>query len=330
MERLTQREKMLTQHEETLAAEARAELVSHYAELSREVELRQARAEWRVKRMNLQEKRLEFLHSEQVLSQQEWTAIPLTEHRKEDTPPLHPSSSPSPVHDPILIETVNAPPHKTQAASVMESSPPNSNSPDPLSLTYTSHDHPSPSRTSQEFNERESEERTSSLDIDPFTTSETVEQVVLEPSSNILSHEGEVSDVATHTLELVNHEHQDTTGSSSQSQPSTTRHIIYPKERSLQINEQGYPRLFSTRGHAPRSSVEQIIYGSVEANQCPIVSSRGRAPTSTIQRLLYPVEPDMTLPDKRQEGSDQPLQMMDQFQFGPSSKFPDDFAHLGK
>lgn len=65
MERLTHQEKLLTQREEELAAELRAELVAHYAELSREAELRQSRAEWKVKRMNLQEKRVAFLQSEE-------------------------------------------------------------------------------------------------------------------------------------------------------------------------------------------------------------------------------------------------------------------------
>lgn len=65
VERLTLQEKLLTQREEALAAEVRAELVAHYAELSKEAELRQHRAEWKVKRMNLQDKRVAFLEGEE-------------------------------------------------------------------------------------------------------------------------------------------------------------------------------------------------------------------------------------------------------------------------
>lgn len=57
--------KMLTQQEESLAAQVRSEMLEHYGELTRGMELRQARAEWRVKRMDLQEKRIQFLQSEE-------------------------------------------------------------------------------------------------------------------------------------------------------------------------------------------------------------------------------------------------------------------------
>lgn len=120
--------------------------------------------------------------------------------------------------------------------------------------------------------------------------------------------------------------------SSSRSQPLLNKVECSIKTISIHENEQGYPRLFSTRGQAPRSTIEQIIYGDVEPHPQQIVSTRGHAPPSTIQRLLYPLLPEggATEEGREQRERNELFDVNDLLDYGPSSTFQDNFSNLGE
>ena len=124
----------------------------------------------------------------------------------------------------------------------------------------------------------------------------------------------------------------DLTFSSSRSQPLLNEDECSIKTSSIHENEEGYPRLFSTRGQAPRSTIEQILYGDVEPHPQLIVSTRGHAPPSTIQRLLYPLLPGGDTDDEGDEQGErnEPFDVNDLLDYGPSSAFQDNFSNLGE
>lgn len=119
---------------------------------------------------------------------------------------------------------------------------------------------------------------------------------------------------------------------SSKSQPLLNENDCSTKTVSFDVNEEGYPRLFSTRGQAPRSTIEQIIYGDVEPHPQKIVSTRGHAPPSTIQRLLYPLPPESGATEEGEEHRERNelFDVKELLDYGPSSTFQDDFSYLGE
>ena len=320
MEKLTNHEKMLTQQEETLAAEVRAELMAHYAELSKEAELRQARAEWKIKRMNLQEKRVKLLQNDEAY----WTDLSLVAKQldADHTPAtLHDSSSDNPV---IPVRPVD------EVTTSLELSQPNVRSHD-LSCD--------PVQLGSEVEEGKGQP------LGDGTVAVSGEQSLqLKASQDVLTqHKLEASqDVLTqHKLEAPLEDSG--TVPSQETTPPTPQHLpltssdrtplsseeseLSSKENLLPANSQGYPHLISSRGQAPKSTIEQIMYGVAEPQQ--FMSTRGHAPPSTIHRLMYPLLTEVPLPEgEGQTEHGGPL--FETTESGPSSKFQDDFSKLGE
>lgn len=324
MEKLIHREKVLTQHEENLAAEARAELVAHYAKLSKEAELRQQRAEWKIKRMNLQEKRVKFLQSEATY----WTEsiADLEQLAKADRQSPRPvPSSPIPVPSPTvpvpgspvpISDSPDMTVSTTEPASVLTKSPHPSVSHD------TSCDH-----FNNEGGETEVVQSTCTSGETEFvdTPPVTLSQQNLVASPDVF--EADRVDAPEEATPLCC---EDNTLANSEDKPLPSQVKLSLKDSTLpNANEEGYPRLFSTRGHAPRSTIEQIIYNSDDAQPQHFVSSRGCAPLSTIQRLLYPL---LSEREKREEETQagKTINMEEPLINHPSSKFQDDFSRLGE
>ena len=298
---------MLTQQEESLAAQVRSEMLAHYGELTRGVELRQARAEWRVKRMNLQEKRVQFLQSE--------------ERRWRDNSEDHgegESELALPLHDhqlffPYLHD------HDTTSHD----------------QEISSHDHDTASPDLSSVKEIE-EGKADLADLAP----DKAPTPPLE-HANLLNQQ--TADVHS---KLHSGEHQISSVVVSQPLASSAKELIYrdavvnkqgyshllttsgPDEA---VNEQGYPRIFSTRGQAPKSTIEEIIYGSEDPLSQEVVSTRGCAPPSTIQHLLYPLRqatPTKSGSHDNQESTDD--DSAESVELGPSSKFTDQYDLLGR
>ena len=301
---------MLTQQEESLAAQVRSEMLARYGELTRGVELRQARAEWRVKRMNLQEKRVQFIQSEE----RRWRndSEEHGEGQSELALPLHdqqqfiPSS-----HD---YDTTS----HDQAIS--------------------SHDHDTASPDLSSLKEIEADKADladSAPDREPTAPSEhanLLNQQILDVHSKLHSAERQISSVVV-----------------TQPFAPSSKELIYPgavvnKQEyphsfttsglDEAVNEQGYPRIFSTRGQAPKSTIEEIIYGGGKPLSQEVISTRGHAPPSTIQHLLYPLRQatpanlNESGSHDNQEGTDDDSAEL--VELGPSSKFTDQYDLLGR
>lgn len=289
---------MLTQQEESVAARVRSEMLAHYGELTRGVELRQARAEWRVKRMNLQDKRIEFLLSEE----RRW--IDSSEEHDEGRSELALS-----LQDHQLV--------------LPSSHDYNTTSHDQEKLSHD-HDTASPDLSSlTELEEEKGDLGTSISDREPSP-----------PSKNASLQTQQIPPSDQHQISSV-----------VVSQPSSAKELVHPdavinkQEHPLlftvgganeAVNEQGYPRIFSTRGQAPRSTIEAILYGSEDPLPQEIVSTRGHAPPATIQHLLYPLR-YATPTNLNESGSHDNQQSTDDdlAEFGPSSKFTDHYHLLG-
>jgi hypothetical protein len=290
---------MLTQQEESVAAQVRSEMLARYGELTRGVELRQARAEWRVKRMNLQEKRIEFLlheerrwrdNSEEHDEGRNELALSLQDHQL-ILPSSHDYDTTS--HDQEKLS------HDHDAAS-----------PDLSSLT--------------ELEEEKGDLGTATSDREPSPPSERA--INLQMQQIPPSHQHQMSSVVVNhpssAKELV---HPDAV-INKEGHP----HLFTERGASEAVNEQGYPRIFSTRGQAPRSTIEAILYGSEEPLPQEIVSTRGHAPPATIQHLLYPLR-YATPTNMNESGSHDNQQSTDDdlAEIGPSSQFTDHYHLLG-
>ena len=293
---------MLTQQEESMAALVRSEMLARYGELTREVELRQARAEWRVKRLNLQEKRIRFLQSE--------------ERRWRDDSETNLEGNSELVHSHQLL---------------------------PLSHDHdtVSHDRDNTSCDLSSLEEVGEKAEDKKVLVDSALAPEK-EPTPPSEYTNLLSQQ--VPDIHS---ELRS---QNPPVVVSQSHSSSVKELIYPdavineqeyphllttRDHDKVVNEQGYPRMFSTRGQAPRSTVEEIIYGSVEPLPQEVVSTRGHAPPSTIQHLLYPLRQAAPTNTEDKSGSHDNQECTDDdiadlVELGPSSKFTDQYDLLGK
>ena len=273
----------LTQQEESWTAQVHSEMLTHYEKLTKGVELRQARAEWRVKRMNLQEKRRQFLQNEET----RWREY--SEAHAEDG-----SSS---------VQITNE--HNYQSHTLTND--------DPLSHHHDtlSHDLLSLEHIGEEID-----------DTTVFTES------ALDREQPPLSDEvatQQISDITSE--ELLSHEHQKPPVAVSQPHTPSAKELIYPK---MEVNERGYPCIFSTRGQAPRSTVETIIYGIEEPHPHEVVSTRGHAPPSTIQHLLYPLHQATPTNLDKSGSHDYTFDDSADVEFGPSSQFIDHYNLLGK
>ena len=291
---------MLTQQEDSLAAQVRSEILAHYGELTRGVELRQARAEWRVKRMNLQEKRIEFLVSEE----RRWRDD--SEERNEGTSELEPH-----VHN-----------HQTISPSSHDYS---TTSHDQENLSHD-HDTASPDLSSlTELEEEKADFAASKSEREPTPPLEHVNVPTQQMPGAIHSGEHQILPAVvsqpSSAKELI---YPDAVVNEEGHPHSTT-----VRGTDEAVNEQGYPRMFSTRGQAPKSTIEAILYGSEEPLPQEVVSTRGHAPPSTIQHLLYPLR-HATPTNLNESGShDNQLSADDLEEFGPSSKFTDHYHLLG-
>ena len=301
---------MLTQQEESLADQVRSEMLARYGELTRGVELRQARAEWRVKRMNLQEKRIKFLQSEE----RRWRddSEEHGEGQSEPALPLHdqqqflPSS-----HD---YDTTS---HDQEISSHDDTA-----SPDLSSLKEIEEDK---ADLADSASDRELETTA------PLEHANLLNQQIVDVHSELHSAEHQISSVVV-----------------TQPFAPSAKEPIYPDAvvnkqgypHSLTIsgpdeagNEQGYPCIFSTRGQAPKSTIEEIIYSSGEPLSQKILSTRGRAPPTTIQYLLYPLRQatptnlNKSGSHDNQEGTDD--DSVELVELGPSAKFTDLYDLLG-
>ena len=294
----------LSQQEDNLAAQVRSEMLAHYGDLTRGVELRQARAEWRVKRMNLQEKRIEFLINEE----RRWRDDTEEHNKFEGTSELQPH-----VED-----------HQTVSPSSYDY---NTTSHDQENLSHD-HDTTSPDLSSSTELEGEKDFAASRSDREPTPPSEHVNVHVQTEQMPGTMHSGG---------------HQLTSAEASQPSSAkeliypdaVVNEEGYPHSTTVRgtdqaVNEQGYPRMFSTRGQAPKSTIEAILYGSEEPLPQEVVSTRGHAPPSTIHHLLYPLR-HATPTNLNESGSHDNQQSTDDDleEFGPSSKFIDHYHLLG-
>ena len=323
---------MLTQREESMTTEVRSEMLTHYGELTREVELRQTRAEWRVKRLNLQKKRIQFLQSE--------------ERRWKDNSETRVEGNLPSLHSHQL-------------------------SPSSQDHNAVSHDHDNASHDPSSL-EKNSEDKTVSTDsapgkesISPSEYTDLMNQQIPVIHSEIRSQTPPVAVSQSHTSSIKELIYPDAVANEQENPHLLTTmdpnkpineqghphllttvdpnkpineqghpHLLTTMDPDKPINEQGYPRMFSTRGQAPRSTVEDIIYGSMEPHPQKIVSTRGHAPPSTIQHLLYPLRQatptnmDNSGFHDNQECADDDT--ADLVEFGPSSKFIDQYDILGE
>ena len=290
---------MLTQQEDNLAAQVRSEMLAHYGDLTREVELRQARAEWRVKRMNLQEKRIEFLASEE----RRWRDDTEEHNEFKGTSELQP-----------YVDN-----HQTISPSSHDY---NTTSHDQENLSHD-YDTTSPDLSSSTEFEGENDFAASKSDREPTPPLEHVNVQTEQMPGTMHSREHQLTSAqASSAKELI---YPDAVVNEEGHPHSTT-----VRGTDQAVNEQGYPRIFSTRGQAPKSTIEAILYGSEEPLPQEVVSTRGHAPPTTIQHLLYPLR-HATPTNLNESGSHDNQQSTydDLEECGPSSKFIDHYHLLG-
>ena len=298
----------LTQREESLTARVRSEMLTHYGEMTKEVEVRQARAEWRLKRMNLQEIRVQFLESEERRWRDDSKGHGEDKKWRDDRGG----------HDEGEGELVLSLHDHQQVLPSSHDHNTTSHDQD-----NASHDHDNVSHDFSSLKEAKEDRADLASDRESTPPSE---------HANLLAVNQQIPDVHS---ELHSTEHQISSIVLSQPLTSSAKELTNkqsgPDEK---VNEQGYPRLFSTRGQAPRSTVETILYGSEEPLPQEAVSTRGCAPPSTIQHLLYPLRHATPTNLNQSDSHDNRDSMNDDsaelVELGPSSKFTDQYDLLGE
>ena len=321
-------ENLLTQREAELAAEARAELVAHYAELTREVELRQARAEWKVKRMNLQEKRVAFLQSEET----RWEESSVFEPAPTPPPPpvpVVPVPSSVTTSTDLPVKPANVLSESTLPSSIYGSvEHQNDLSHDPI--TAASHEFTGASLESGGPLMVAMASALGSEEALEFEISEMMSQQTPKMSPEPAEHIEAVAERGLDEASLPSDGDPPEDSKEGLSPLNEDRNSAYLEKTLFPSSEEGYPRLFSTRGQAPRSTIEGIIYGSVEHQN--VVTTRGHAPPSTIQHLMYPLPRDSGTANEGegQQERDQLFDASELLECGPSSTFHDNFSCLGK
>lgn len=292
MERLeyhNTKDTLQAQHEAALQEKTREDMIAYYAELSREAELRQLRAEWRAKRYQLSSQRFEFLSNErnQLVVENETSVraskVPspqrLTSNSFVQETPSNVTVNMSLLDEAIdtdmsqIIDSTNmsdSTPRQTLAES---SSQQQVTSEQVLRKTWSASrtDQPVQNDVAQELHHfmEESESKDHFLVIDTKSVNSSTLHLSSHPTSvvqDLLYHQ-ETTDPAIFSklsqIEVCSpHVHPNI-----KEQLSVAKEILYPVAQLAAVQEEGAPRLVSSRGQEASSTAQDIIYGSGQSTE---------------------------------------------------------------
>ena len=246
----------------------RQELVEHYETLMKEAKLREQRAEWRTRRLQLSVARKQLWQAEREEIRQEMENLSFESDKLLPSPQLHPSdpssddqsrdhvtSSDIPVaSDHLTIEPASSAvvePLEQEQKLTLEQ---------PLPLIQESHPQPV---------------KSSSIDQDPVVTMANIsmtEAAVISVSEPSIQHDTESGNISKpHVSDSV-----------IQQVLNPTNENTVMEEFSKHLSPRKQPR----RGVAPPTTIQDILYPSNSPGPA-YHFTRGKPPPTTIQNLLY-------------------------------------------
>ncbi len=290
MERLdyhNTKDTLQVQREAALQEKAREDMITHYAELSREAELRRLRAEWRAKRYELSSQRFEFLSSErkQLVAENKVSVSaskPPTPQRPTSNSFLQEAPSDVTVSTYQLDEapTVNvsrivdntdtrdAMPRKTLAESSFQEQQVTIGQTSQKTWVATMADRPvqtvesNVAQDPSHFNEESASQDHFSV-VDTNSTQSINSGPLPRPSHpTSVIHPQETTNPAILSRLSQIEVRSPRAHSGLKEQLSVAQELLYPTAQLAPVSEEGVPRLVSSRGQETSSTAQDLMYGS--------------------------------------------------------------------